>query len=173
MGFFDTVYQRRSVRKYETREVEQEKLEKLLETANSAPSAGDLQGYEIIVVRDRNRRKALSDAAYGQRFVAEAPLALVFCADHLLSASRYGERGAKLYAIQDATIAAAYVQLAATALGLATVWVGAFDPKAVRAVVGLPEHITPVAIISVGYPAERPAATPRRSLNDLVRYEQF
>jgi len=173
MDFFDAVRNRHSIRRYQTREVDGEKLNKLLETVNLAPSAGDLQGYEIILVRNASVKEALARAAYGQSPVREAPVVLVFCADRLLSASKYGKRGAELYAVQDATIAAAYCQLAATAQGLATVWIGAFDPDAAGAAIETPEHVTPVAIIPVGYPAEEPHATPRRSLGNLVRNEKF
>lgn len=173
MEFFDAVKNRHSVRNYEPREIEPEKLNILLSAINAAPSAGDLQGYEIVLVRNQSTKEALVSASHGQKDVAQAPVVLVFCADHLLSASKYGERGAKLYAVQDATIAAAYCQLAATALGLATVWVGAFDPKAAAAAINAPDHVTPVAIIPVGYPAETPNPTPRRPLDELVHQEKF
>lgn len=173
MDFFDTVKNRHSVRRYQAREVEPEKLNTLLETINAAPSAGDLQGYEVVVVRDADTKRMLADAAHGQGSVAEAPAVLVFCANHLLSASKYGKRGADLYAVQDATIGAAYAQLAATALGLATVWVGAFDPQAAANAIAAPEQVTPVAFIPVGYPAEEPRHTPRRQLDDLVHRERF
>jgi len=173
MDFFDVVEQRHSIRRYGPREIEQDKLTKLLEAVNSAPSAGDLQAYEIVLVRQAETKHALGKAAYGQNFVAQAPVVLIFCADHLLSASKYGERGAGLYAVQDATIAAAYCQLAATALGLATAWVGAFDPTAVREIIGAPEQVTPVAIIPVGHAGEAPEPTPRRRLDELVRDEKF
>ena len=173
MEFFDTIRSRHSIRRYQTREVEEEKLRKILEAVDSAPSAGDLQGYEIVLVRSASTKDALARAAYGQTPAVQSPVVLVFCADRLLSASKYGKRGAELYAVQDATIAAAYCQLAATALGLATVWIGAFDTEAVEAAIGAPEHVTPVAIIPIGYAAEEPRTTPRRSLGDLVREERF
>lgn len=173
MDFSDVVRNRHSIRRYQARELEQEKLDTLLDTINAAPSAGDLQAYAVVLVRDTQGKQALATAAHGQTFLAEAPLVLVFCADHLRSAGKYGKRGAELYAIQDATIAAAYCQLAATALGLATVWVGAFDAEAAAAVLEAPNHVTPVAIIPVGYPAEEPSSTPRRQLDDLVRLEKF
>ena len=173
MEFFETVRNRHSVRKYQPREVEQDKLNQILETVNAAPSAGDLQGYQVILVRDPSTKQALSQASYGQGCLVEAPLALVFCADHLRSAGKYGKRGADLYAVQDATIATAYCQLAATALGLATVWVGAFDPKGVSAAINAPANMTPVSIVAIGYAAEEPGATPRRKLEDLVMPEKF
>ena len=173
MDFFETVRNRHSVRQYQPREVEQDKLDQILETMNAAPSAGDLQGYQVILVRDPATRQALSNASYGQGCLVEAPLALVFCADHLMSAGKYGKRGAELYAVQDATIATAYCQLAATALGLATVWVGAFDPAGVAVAINAPDNVTPVSIIPIGYAAEEPGPTPRRKLDDLVKMEKF
>jgi len=173
MDFFETVRNRHSVRKYQPRAVEEEKLDRILETVNAAPSAGDLQAYQVILVQDPAIKLALSQAAYGQGCLVEAPLALVFCADHLMSAGKYGKRGAELYAIQDATIATAYCQLAATALGLATVWVGAFDPAAVAKAINTPQHVTPVSMIPIGYAAEEPGPTPRRKLDDLVKMESF
>ena len=93
---------------------------------------------------------------------------LVFCADPTRSEPRYGQRGVRLYAIQDATIACTFAMLAATALGLATVWVGSFDEDSVRRVIRAPAEAVPVALLPVGYGAEKPQATPRRKLTDLV-----
>lgn len=173
MEVLDAIFSRRSVRSYLDRNLDESTVTRLLEAVNAAPSAGDLQGYEVVLVRDPSTKDALAQASYGQKFLAEAPIVLVFCADHLLSASKYGKRGAELYSVQDATIAAAYCQLAATALGLASVWVGAFDTPQVAAAVKTPEQVTPVAIIPIGYPAEEPSPTPRRDLNELVRPEHF
>lgn len=173
MDFFEAVGKRRSVRKYESREVGRQELKQILDTINAAPSAGNLQGYEVVIVNDPATKEALTKAAYGQAFINEAPVSLVFCADHMRSAGKYGKRGAELYAVQDATIAAAYCQLAATALGLATVWVGAFDTKLVADAVNAPSHITPVAVIPIGYPAEHPESRPRREVFDLIRDNRF
>jgi len=169
MDFFDAVARRHSVRAFENVEVEQEKVERILEAANRAPSAGDLQAYQVYLVRSRNLRLALARAALDQMFIAEAPLVLVFCAAPAKSAIKYGRRGQQLYALQDATIACAYAQLAATALGLGAVWVGAFDEDAVRRAIGIQEDEIPISILPVGYPAQAPAPTPRRRLKDLVR----
>jgi nitroreductase len=168
MDFFDVVNNRRSVRAYADRPVEDKKLNSILAAANQAPSAGNLQAYEIYLVRSRSALRALAAAALGQDFVARSSLALVFCAHPARAAFRYGERGRRLYAVQDATIACTYAMLAATALGLATVWIGAFDDDAVKRAIGDPEGQIPVAVLPIGYDAEKPAPTPRRSLEDLV-----
>ena len=95
--------------------MEQIKLEKILTAANTAPSAGDLQAYEIVVVRHAAVRSCLAVAAHGQAFLAKAPVVLVFLAEW---AARYVTRGERRFCIQDATLAACHAQLAAAALGL-------------------------------------------------------
>jgi len=167
--FFETVRHRHSVRKYQDDiPVEDEKLHAILETACAAPSAGDLQSYRIIVTDNQKTRQALQAAAGGQSFISGAPVCMVFCADLSRSAHEYGERGKSLFAIQDATIAAAYAQLAIVAAGMASTWVGSFDDDKVREALGLENDLRPVALLSLGYPAELPEPTPRRHMNDVV-----
>lgn len=173
MEFSDVLSKRRSVRAYEDRPVEDEKIHRILEAANSAPSAGNCQAYGIVVVRDREARRRLMDAAWGQEFILQAPVALVFCADPTRNSSRYGRRGEALYALQDATIACTFAMLAAADLGLATVWVGAFNDEMVARAVGVHPPVRPVAILPIGYPAESPGRTARRSLDELVRLERW
>jgi nitroreductase len=168
MEFFEVLKARQSVRAFAPSPVEEEKLGAILEAAGSAPSAGNLQAYEIYQVKADHLKRALARAALDQHFMAQAPVALVFCAHPARSERRYKERGARLYSVQDATIACTYAMLAATALGLATVWIGAFQDAAVRGAIGLPEDILPVAILPIGYPAEKPEPTSRRALDELV-----
>jgi len=167
MNFMELVQARRSVRAFADRRVEPDKLRAVLEAANQAPSAGNLQAYEIYQVTEPRVRAALARAA-DQSFIAESPVTLVFCANPGRAARKYGARGRDLYALQDATIAAAYAQLAATELDLATVWVGAFDTAAVSAALRAPGDWVPVAILPLGYADELPSASSRRSLDDLV-----
>jgi nitroreductase len=170
--FFDVIERRRSVRAFDSKTVRAETLDRLLETVLLAPSAGDLQAYEIIAIERPELKSALAAAALGQEFIAQAPVVLVFLADVGRSESKYGRRGATLFCIQDATIAAAYAQLAAAALGLGSCWVGAFDEDRVAKVIEAPDAMRPVAILPVGFPAERPTRPPRRPLQDLVRRER-
>jgi nitroreductase len=156
------------MRKYAETPIEDEKLHKILETANKAPSAGNLQGYEIYIVRKLEQRKALVKAAWDQEFLAEAPVVLVFCANPARSVVKYGERGSNLYSIQDATIACAYSQLAAKAQGLDTVWVGAFDEKAVSDNLQIPPELRPITLLPIGYAGKEPHPRPRRDLRDLI-----
>ncbi|MEN3037747.1 MAG: nitroreductase family protein [Candidatus Kryptonium sp.] len=168
MNFFEVLRKRRSVRKFKDEPISEDKLKLIYEAINSAPSAGNLQAYEVFVVKDKNKLKQLADAALSQEFIAQAPLALVFCANPARSRWRYGSRGEELYSLQDATIACAYAQLSATALGLGSVWVGAFDEDEVRRIISIGKNLIPIAILPIGYPDESPEPTPRREIKDLI-----
>jgi len=169
--FFETIRHRHSVRKYQQdRPVEPERLHAILEAAVAAPSAGDLQSYRIVVVSDTKTRAALQAAATDQPFVGQAPVCLVFCSEPGRAEREYGERGRDLYAIQDATIAAAYAQLAVVAAGMGSTWVGYFDEARVTKALALEEGLKPIAMLSLGYPAELPEPTARRRLDEIVSY---
>ncbi len=169
MEFFDVLSERHSIRAYDSRPIEPEKLQRILESMNRAPSAGNLQGFEVYMVCDEDPRMALVDASGDQDFLAQAPVVLVFCANGARSAARYAERGATLYCIQDASIACTFAMLAATAQGLSTVWVGAFDEEQVRLVIGAPREHRPIAMLPIGYGAGTPRIRERRGLSDIVR----
>lgn len=172
MDLFETIKTRRSVRLFQPREVEAETLNMILGVMMQAPSAGNLQSFQVYVVRNAKQKEQLTEAAPGQEFMRQAPVVLVFCADRIRSASQYCQRGKELYSLQDATIAAAYAQLAATAYGLGTCWVGTFDDSKVAKVVDAPEGQHPVAMLPLGYPAESPKQTSRRSAIELIREGQ-
>ncbi len=168
MDFFEVVRTRRSIRVFDERPVEEEKIRAILEAANAAPSAGNLQSYEIYFVKDATARGRLASTLPRMGFFSAVPLVLVFCAHPARAEARYAQRGKNLYAVQDATIACTHAMLAATALGLASVWVGAFREKEVSDVLNLPEALTPVALLPVGYPLETVEPRTRRPLNDIV-----
>ncbi|MHC1626189.1 MAG: nitroreductase family protein [Methanoculleaceae archaeon] len=148
--FLSYISSRSSVRSFTDEPVTEDELNFMLRCASTAPSAGNRESWDVVVVDDEDIRAGLSEAALGQLHVREAPVALVVCANYVRSMSTYGERGI-LYAIQDATIAATYFMLAAHALHLHTCWTGAFDEDAVREVLDLPPHIRPIAILPVGH----------------------
>lgn len=170
---FEVIRERRSVRRYLAKEVPDELVREIVDAATRAPSAGGLQSYHVVIVREPARRLELSLAAYDQDFLERAPVVLVFLADPDRANVEYGDRGADLFAVQDATIAAAYAQLASEALGLGSVWVGQFDEvRALRAVEAHPNH-RPVALLAVGYAAEAPVPVPRRTSEVMVSSETF
>ncbi len=173
MDVFEAIQLRRSIRAFSGRDVSEGVEEQILEAAIRAPSAGNRQSWEFIVVRDPDLKAELARAAVEQDFLATAPLVILVAANRARSAERYGSRGANLYCIQDCAAATQNLMLAATALGLGTCWVGAFDEADVAHLVQLPETVRPLALIPVGYPAERPEVPPRLALRDVVHRETF
>ena len=168
VDFFQVLKERHSVRLYQDRPVEAEKLQTILEAISRAPSAGNLQAYEVYLVREAERRAELVRASGDQEFLAQAQTVLVFCAHVKRAEERYLKRGKELYCVQDATIACTFAMLAATALGLSSVWMGAFDEDAVRGIIGAPRDQRLVAMLPVGYAAESPRVRDRRPLTQLV-----
>lgn len=168
MNVFETIESRQSIRAYRPQEVENEKLEAILNAIARAPSAGNCQAYQVYLIRNSALKRLLAEASLRQDFVAQAPVVLVFCTQPE-RAVRYGRRGEQLYSLQDASIATAYAQLAATALNLGSCWVGAFNEEGVASALGISPPQRPVAILPIGYPAEQPPRSPRRPLAELVR----
>ncbi len=168
MEFQEVIERRRSIRVYSEESVDSAALDRVLHAVSRAPSAGNLQAYHVFVVGSPRKRQLLAAAAGEQPFLAQAPIDLVFFVDPDRSATKYRRRGASLYAVQDATIAACFAVLAATNEGLSTVWVGAFEESAVRAVCG-ETKLRPIAIIAVGHGAEDPPETPRRAVDEMVQ----
>lgn len=164
MEFSQLIEIRQSIRKFSSRPVEEEKLQRILHAANRAPSAGNFQSFEIYVARTHEQREKLTAATWDQAFIAEAPLLLVICQN----ASRCEYPTPEFYSLQDATIATTFAMLAIADEGLATCWIGAFAPDTVAKAMDLPDAHKPIALLPVGYPAESPDRTTRRELSDLV-----
>lgn len=168
MELFQVLESRHSVRVFSDAPVTTAQRQAILDAARLAPSAGGLQSWCVYDVVAPVVRERLAQAAYGQNEVALAPLVLVFCAEPSRSGASYGARGESLFAIQDATIACVHAQLAATALGLASVWVGAFDEEAVRQTIEAPHTVRPIAILPIGQAAAPGVPAPHRPLDELV-----
>ena len=173
MELNEALENRRSIRHFKAKPVPDERLWEILRLANAAPSAGNLQAREFIVVRDEQVKASLATAALNQRFVSDAPVVIVVCGNKERAGKIYGDRGRKLYAIQDADAALMHMILTAFGFGLGTCWVGAFDDRAVSAVLCLPDHIIPIALIPLGYPDEEPEPTSRIEIEDLVHFEKW
>lgn len=163
------IFERRSIRSFLPKKIEDWKENELLKAANAAPSAGNSQARFFYLVKKTETKNDLARAAYGQYFIEEASIILVVCSDCPKSGSRYGRRGETLYAIQDATASIQNILLAAHALDLGSCWVGAFDEEEVREILSIPKNLRPIAILPVGYPNEQPSKTPRIPLDDAVK----
>ncbi|HOB88540.1 MAG: nitroreductase family protein [Bacillota bacterium] len=161
---FEVIEKRRSERHFKPDPVSGDAIKRILECGLRAPTAGNIQPWQFIVVKRPELKEDLARAAFGQRFVSDAPVVIVVAADPQRSARTYGTRGAELYSIQDTAAAVQNMLLAVVALGLGACWVGAFDEKAAARVLELPAHLRPVAMIPIGYTKERPM--PRRPRSD-------
>lgn len=171
MDLWTAIDRRYSVRWFSSAEVSASTVRKILAAAIRAPSAGNRQPWHFIVVRREAVKHALARAAYGQGFVAQAPVIIVVCADPERSAVRYGARGKELYCLQDTAAATEHMLLAATALGLGGCWVGAFDEMAAARALALPRGLRPVAIVPIGEPMPEPGGrTPRRPLSEVTSF---
>lgn len=174
MDFWRVIEERRSMRNFDAGcDVPPEMVQRILGAAIRAPSAGNCQPWHFVVIRSEQTKGLLAEAAYGQWFIADAPVVIVVCADPARSAWRYGSRGVQLYCLQDTAAATEHILLAATAVGLGACWVGAFDERAASRALGLPTSLRPVAIVPIGYPAAHPYRTSRRSLKEVVTFGEW
>jgi nitroreductase len=172
VDFWQVVDSRYSVRDFDaTVDVPPETVDRILRAAVRAPSAGNRQPWHFYVVRDPAVQQGLASAAYGQEFVAQAPVVIVVCADAEQSAGRYGQRGRELYCLQDTAAAAGIILLAAVAVGLGSCWVGAFDELRAARVLDLDYHLRPIAILPIGKPAGAlSTGTARQPLQAVVSH---
>ena len=173
MDVLEVIKGRRSVREFKPDPVKDDDLRKILDAGRLAPSAGNCQPSEFIVVKDPSVKRGLARAALEQAFIAEAPVVIVVCANVTRTSRRYGRRGEELYCVQDTAAATQNMLLAAHSLGYGACWVGAFDDDAVAEVIRTPPEVRPVAIIPLGRPAERPRPPSRRPLSEIVHKNGF
>jgi nitroreductase len=173
MDVIEAIKGRRSIRAFKSKEVSQETVEKIIDAALWAPSAGNIQPWEFIIIRKPEIKRALAEAALDQTFIEEAPVVIVVCANENRSYQGYGIRGKTLYCIQDTAAAIQNLHLIAYSLGLGTCWIGAFREEEAREILKIPNGVRPVAVVPVGYPAESPPPRSRRPLSQIVHYEKF
>ena len=162
---FAVMAKRRSTRKFSDNPVETTKVDKIIAAADTAPTAGNFQGFEIFYVKSPEKKKLLVGACNNQPYV-DAPVVLVFCKNPSRVKLDFPEYILKKFAIQDATLAAGYSQLAAQALGLSSIWIGMFDEQKVMDVIGT--DLIPSSVLCIGYPKQTKFPKPRRNLKDLV-----
>ncbi len=167
MEVMEAIRKRRSTRSYQSREVEEEKLNAVLEAGRLAPSAHNGQEWRFVVVKDETLRKKLSAAAKGQKFVAEAPVVIAACA---VETEKVMTCGQAAYPI-DLAIAVDHMTLKAVEEGLGTCWIGAFYEDEAKSVLGIPDDVRIVVLLPLGYPASDPAEPQRKSLEEIVCYD--
>lgn len=162
MDVFEAIKERRSIRSYKDKPIEEEKLQRLLEAARLAPSAKNRQNWKFIVVKERKIREKLVPACYEQEFVAQAPVVIAGVANPAF----------KWYRI-DMGIAFEHIALEAVDLGLGTCWIGAFDERMVSDILNVPENLETVILMAIGYPDYMPTPIPRKDMNDIICYDLY
>jgi nitroreductase len=170
MSFIELANTRYSVRTFEDKPVEKEKLLQVLEAARIAPSAVNFQPWHFIVVTDTEMKQKVSEV-YPRKWFQDAPVIIIACGDHSKSWKR---RDGKDHCDIDMAIAIEHMMLEATDLGLGSCWVCAFDASRCHELLGLPEHLEAVALIPLGYPkGDRPQERNRRELREIVSWESY
>ncbi len=169
MVVLKVIQSRRSIRSYDSRNVEEDKLLRVLESGRLSPSAGNRQERRFIVVKDTKTRKLLSEAANNQRFVAEAPVVIAACSVEKEYTMKCGQLA---YPI-DTAIAVDHMTLQAVKEGLGTCWIGAFDEENVKELLNIPHDIRVVVLLALGYPLTIPQPAPRKSLDEIVMWEKW
>lgn len=165
MAFIDLILSRRSIRRYETKDVPEEVLQKIIETGRQAPSAANRQPIRFVVINDHNILKNLCDNLI-TRFVKYAPVAIVGCAD--IKSLLTGR-----WAVVDATIAMQNMVIAAWTLGIGSCWIGACNEKKVKKMLKIPDKWKVVALLTFGYPAEQPKERKKKPLEKLFSFNSF
>lgn len=164
-NIFNVMLNRRSQRKFLDKNIEDWKIEIILAAADTAPTAGGFQGFEIYHIKNPSLKKQLVVAANNQPYV-NSPLLLVFCKNPKRVKLTFPEEILRKFSIQDATLAAGYSQLAAHALGLSSIWIGMIDEEKIRQL--LETDLIPSSILCIGYPEKILLPKPKRNLKDLI-----
>ena len=172
MDLKEAIRNRHSVRDFSDKVLHKKIIDEIIEYANLAPSAGNLQARDFVIINDNNIKEKLSIAAFNQKFIVEAPINIVVCAN-LKRISSYGNRGRELYCIQDASAAVEHILLLAVDNGLDACWVGAFDENKVSKILDLPSYVRPIAIIPIGYSNEQRTSTARIDTNVLTHFNHW
>lgn len=169
MELMDLIKNRYSVRSYKSDEVEEDKLNLVLEAARLAPTAANKQPFKLIVIKTREREDELR-RIYPARWFVEAPIIICACA---LPQEGWTRRDGKNYSEVDTTIAMDHLILTATSLGLGTCWIAAFDLDAAREILDIPDNVLPLLFTPLGYPAIEPETKTRKNVEELVKYDKW
>jgi nitroreductase len=161
----ETVLSRRSIRRYEKKEIPKEILNKILEAGRQAPSAANRQPVHFIVITNENLKKELSKGRYN-KFIQDAPLTIIGCANR-------GPILTRKWSIVDTTIALQNMVIAAWTMGIGSCWIGDFKEKQVKELLKIPNMWKIVALITFGYPAEQPNSRKKKPMTEIVSFNNF
>jgi len=164
MSLIDTVLSRRSVRRYEPKEIPRDVLDQILEAGRQAPSAANKQPWHFIVLTDSEFKKELSKGLFN-RFIKDAPVTIVGCA--------HKDKIAGKWSIVSTTIALQNMVVAAWAMGVGSCWIGDFNEEKVKRLLSISENWNIIALVSFGYPAEKPQPRKKKPVEEIVGFNKF
>jgi len=164
MALVDTVLNRRSIRRYETRQIAKDVLDKILEAGRQAPSAANKQPWHFIVLTDSEIKKELAKGLFN-RFIKDAPVTIVGCAHKDLIAGKWS--------IVSTTIALQNMVIAGWAMGVGSCWIGDFNEEKVKKLLSIPKSWNVIALITFGYPAEKPQPRKKKPIEEIVSFNSF
>ena len=171
MDVYEAIRERYSVRRYETKPIPEEVLERALDAMRMAPSACNNQPWRFIVVRDETKRAEVADACMGQHWMADAPVIIAACG---WESKAYQTMGGYWNSLAvDLAIAIDHLTLVAVAEGLGTCWIGAFDEGQLKQVLGIPDNVLPVVLTTLGYPDSPVRHTPRKELSEIITTDNW
>ena len=173
MDTIECIKTRSSIRNYKSNPVPESIFQDILNAGVHAPSAGDVQDWEFVVVRKPGIKKQIAEAALGQDFVANAPVVIVVCSNLEKIERVYGERGVGLYSIQDTAAATENMLLAAWERGIGSCWVGAFNEERIKEILLIPTNVRPLAIVTMGYPQISFKKQKNRDLSMILHWERW
>ena len=165
MDLYETIKTRRSIRAYKKDQVEDDKLDRIIDAARLAPTAANKQPFSLIVIKNEQVKHKLKDA-YSQEWFYTAPVIICACA---LPDTAWKRNDGRRYVDVDVAIAMDHLILAASAEGLGTCWIAAFKPEVVKDVLNIPDNLEPLILTPLGYPEIIPEPTFRKSLGEMVR----
>jgi len=173
MHAIDVMLKRRSIRKFQDKQVPWDNVIALINCALNAPIAGNVINVKFITIRDKGNREAVAKACHEQMWMAQAPLHIAVIGEPQHQKRYYGSRGEKLYTIQNCANCAMSIIIAAESVGLGSCWVGSFDEDEIRSVLGLPENVNCHCIIPIGYADEKPHAPQKQWLKASIFLEKW
>jgi nitroreductase len=162
MDVATAIQTRRSIRKYKNKEIPHETLSEILEAARQAPSGANRQPWQIVIVTDQDKRKALVPICKDQKFVGD-------CSAFIAGIDDPAQKWARV----DLAIAMEHIALMAVEKGLGTCWIGAYDQEKLATFLGVPKGLVVTACMALGYPDESPDARSRKPMTDLVHWERY
>lgn len=172
MECIEALKTRRSIRKFTDEQIPKSILMDILDAGRLAPTAGNCQPWQFIVVNERSVIAELKNAAFGQELLDSAATVIIVCADPQKS-EKYGEMGMTYYCLLDCANAAQNILLAAHALGYGGCWMGGFSERRVKKALEIPEEIRVVSMIPLGRPEGDPMIVPKMELQDLLRFNKW